>query len=99
MFALNQTSLSSIVRRAKWKTLNEIQARVEKIQATQNFEDKETMDGINRLLDYHERVNKTRNSAVDIRAILSFIIQLVLPLLVFLLDDVISLFSGTHNGA
>jgi hypothetical protein len=31
MFILNQNSLASIIRRAKWKTLNEIQARVEQL--------------------------------------------------------------------
>lgn len=96
MFVANQTSLSSLVRRAKWKTLNEIQAKVEKLQASENFEAKETMDAINRLLDYHERVNKTRISALDFRAYLNFINSLLLPLLAFLLgnlDKVLSLFS------
>lgn len=61
MFVLNQTSLSSIIRRAKWKTLNEIQAKVGKLQVAENFEDKETMEAINRLMDYHDRVKATRN--------------------------------------
>jgi hypothetical protein len=87
MFTLNQTSLSSIVRRAKWKTLNEIQAKVEKLQSSENFETKETMDAINRLLDYHERVNKTRISALDFRAYLNFINSLLLPLFAFLLSN------------
>ena len=94
MFALNQTTLSSIIRRAKWKTLNEIQARVEKLQAAENLDAKETMDAINRLLDYHERVNRTRASALDFRAILGFINSLILPLLAFLLDKVLLPFTG-----
>jgi hypothetical protein len=96
MFSLNQTSLSSLVRRAKWKTLNEIQAKVEKLQAAENFEAKETIDAINRLLDYHERVNRTRVSALDFRTYLSFINSLLLPLLAFILgnlDLVLKLFG------
>lgn len=96
LFIFNQTSLSSIIRRAKWKTLNEIQAKVLKLQATENFESKEIMDAINRLLDYHERVSKTRISALDFRAYLNFINSLLLPLLAFLLgnlDNVLSLFA------
>jgi hypothetical protein len=96
LFILNQTSLSSIIRRAKWKTLNEIQAKVHKLQAAENFESKEIIDAINRLLDYHERVNKTRISALDFRAYLNFINSLLLPLLAFLLgnlDKVLSLFA------
>jgi len=87
LFILIQTSLSNIIRRAKWKTLNEIQAKVEKLQAVENFEDKETMDAINRLMDYHDRVKATRNSAIDLGTILHFINSLLLPLLAFLLGN------------
>jgi hypothetical protein len=88
LFTLIQTSLSNIIRRAKWKTLNEIQAKVEKLQAVENFEDKETMDAINRLMDYHDRVKATRNSAIDLGTILHFINSLLLPLLAFLLGNI-----------
>ena len=97
MFIMNQTSLSSIIRRAKWKTLNEIQAKVEKLQAAENFEDKETMEAINRLMDYHDRVKATHNSALDLNTTLHFINSLLLPLLAFILgnlDMVLKLFGG-----
>jgi len=96
MFILNQTSLSSIIRRAKWKTLNEAQAKVEKLRASKNFGNQETMDAIKRLMDYHDRVKATRNSALDFRTYLSFINSLLLPLLAFILgnlDLVMSLFA------
>jgi len=96
MFILNQTGLAAIIRRAKWKTLNEIQAKVEKLQAVENFEDKETMEAINRLMDYHDRVKATRNSALDLNTALHFINSLLLPLLAFLLgniDVVLNLFA------
>jgi hypothetical protein len=96
LFVLIQTGLSDIIRRAKWKTLNEIQTRVEKLQAAQNFEDKESMDAINRLMDYHDRVKATRDSALDFRTYLSFINSLLLPLLAFILgnlDLVLNLFA------
>jgi hypothetical protein len=96
MFVLNQNSLSSIIRRAKWKALNEIQEKVEKLQATENFENKETMDAINRLMDYHDRVKATRNSAIDLGTTLNFINSLLLPLLAFVLgnlDLVLKLFA------
>lgn len=97
LFALNQTSLSSIIRRAKWKTLNAIQVKVEKIQEMENFEQKETMDTINRLMDYYDRVRGTRDSGLDWRASLSFINSLLLPLFAFLLgnlDQVLKLFGN-----
>jgi len=96
MFILNQTSLSSIIRRAKWKTLNEIQMKVEKLQTSKNFGNQETMDAIKRLMDYHDRVKATRDSALDFRTYLGFINSLLLPLLAFILgnlDLVLNLFA------
>ena len=96
LFILNQTSLSSIILRAKWNTLNEIQAKVEKLQSSKSFGDQETIDAINRLMDYHDRVKATRDSALDFRTYLNFINSLLIPLLAFLLgnlDIVLSLFA------
>jgi len=86
-FILNQTSLSSMIQRVKWKTLNEIQMKVEKLQISKNFGNQETMDAIKRLMDYHNQVKATRDSALDFKAYLSFINSLLLPLLAFLLGN------------
>lgn len=96
LFILNQTSLASIIRRAKWKTLNEIQSQVEELRATNNLKDKETIEAINRLMGFHDRVKATRNSAIDSSTIINFINSLLLPLLAFMLgnlDKVLLLFS------
>ena len=96
LFVLNQTSLSSIIRRVKWKTLNGIQMKVEKLQSSKNFGNQETMDAMKRLMDYHDRVKATRDSALDFRTYLSFINSLLLPLLAFILgnlDLVLNLFA------
>jgi hypothetical protein len=87
LFILIQTSLSNIIRRAKWKTLNEIQAKVEKLQEAKDFGDKETMEAISRLMDYHNSVKASRDSAINLRAILGFINSLLLPLLALLLSN------------
>jgi hypothetical protein len=79
MFILNQTSLSSIIRRAKWKTLNEIQSQVEELRASNNLKDKENMEAINRLMDFHDRVKATRNSALNSGAILVLSIPFCCP--------------------
>jgi hypothetical protein len=96
LFILYQTSLASVIRRAKWKTLNEIQSQVEELRATNNLKDKETMEAINRLMDFHDRVKATRNSAIDSTTIVNFINSLLLPLLAFILgnlDKVLLFFS------
>lgn len=95
IFVLNQSSLFSIVQRAKWKTLNEIQAKVVQLHSSDKLGEKETMETINRLIDYYDRVNATRNSALDLRGTLNFVNSLLLPLLAFLLgnlDVVLKLF-------
>jgi hypothetical protein len=95
-FIINQVALAKIITRAKWKTLNEIQAKVETLQAQENIAEKETMEAMNRLMDYHDRIKATRNSALDLRAGLNFLNSLLLPLLAFLLanlDKLLKLFS------
>ena len=95
-FLLYQTSLASIIRRAKWKTLNEIQSQVEELRTTGSLKDKETIEAINRLMDFHDRVKATRNSAIDSSTIVNFINSLLLPLLAFILgnlDKVLPLFA------
>ena len=96
LFILNQTSLASMIRRAKWKTLNEVQAKIEKLRTSKSFGTPKTMDAISKLMDYHDRVKATRNSAIDSSTIANFINSLLLPLLAFILgnlDQVIALFA------
>jgi ABC-type multidrug transport system fused ATPase/permease subunit len=97
LFVLYHTGLSRIIRRAKWKTINEIQAKVENLQSAKNFGDKESVDAITRLMDYHDRVKTTHNSAVNLNILLNFFNSLLLPLLAFILgnlDLVFSLFTS-----
>jgi hypothetical protein len=86
-FSLNQTSLSSMIRRVKWKALNEIQLKVEKLQTAKNFGNQETMDAIKRLMDYHDRVKATRDSVLDFGTYLSLFNSLLLPVLAFILGN------------
>ena len=97
LFVLYHTGLSRIIRRTKRKTINEIQAKVEKLQSAKSFGDKESVDAINRLMDYHDRVKATHDSALDFRTYLSLFNSLLLPLLGFLLgnlDLVLNFFAG-----
>jgi hypothetical protein len=95
MFILNQRSISSIIKRAKWKTLNEIQANVEQLHTSNKLGEKDTMEAINRLMDYYDRILKTHSSAFNTEALWSLINSLLLPLLALLLgnlDKIIALF-------
>jgi hypothetical protein len=76
------------VRRAKAKTLNEIQAKIEKLHTSESLGEKGTMETINRLMDYYDRIKSTRSSRIDLGAVLNLINSLLLPLLALVLGNI-----------
>jgi len=90
IFVVTQYGLASIIRRDKEKTLEELQKKIEDRypgKGEKAITDKESMEAIIRLMDYHDRIKATPNSAFDLRAGLNFINSLLLPLLGFLLGN------------
>ena len=87
IFTINQYSLAQIIQRAKWKTLNAVQTKVENIQQEQVVPNKEARETLLWLLDYHDRVKATRNSALNVQAGFSLFNSLLLPVLAFLLGN------------
>lgn len=97
MFISGQLDLSNLITRAKWKTLNEVQARIERLSAAQDLPDKDTLERLGKLMDYHDRIEATPNSALNFRSGLNFLNSLLLPVLAFLignLKDVIGFFKN-----
>jgi len=88
IFAIYQYSLAKIIQREKWKTLNVIQSQIEKIQKEQAIPDKETRETLIWLLDYHNRVKATRNSALNFETGLNLFNSLLLPVLAFVLGNI-----------
>jgi hypothetical protein len=94
LFLAYQNSLRQIITRSKWKFLNQLQCQIANV-SNKGVSDKNTLETINCLMDYHERIRLTPDSAMDIRSILNFLNQLMLPLLGFLvanLDKIVGLF-------
>lgn len=87
LFILNQYNLAKIITRSKWKTLNAIQEQVETLQKQETILGEETLAHIDKLMDYHDRIKATRNSALDFRAGLNFANSLLLPLFAFVLGN------------
>ena len=87
IFATSQYSLAQIIQRVKWKTLEETQAQIEKIQQEQAIPEKESRETLNWLLDYHNKVKATRNSALNLEAGLNLFNSLLLPVLAFVLGN------------
>ena len=93
-YLVNQACIRSIISRSKRKTLNRIQAEVQSLHEG-DVKNKENLEVINRLMDYHERIRATPNSNLNLQSLGNFLNQLALPLLGFLLaniDTVIDLF-------
>jgi len=93
IFTANQIGLARVIRRAKWKTLSSIQATIDSLQVEEHLSEKEMREAIVWLLDYHDRVKATRNSALDLRAGLNFLNSLLLPLLALVLANLDAIFA------
>ncbi len=96
MFIISQYALARIITKAKWQKLSEIQRKIEQLEQEQDIADKAVMEAMNRLMDYHDRIQGTRESALNLRAGLNFLNSLLLPLFAFILgnlEQVLAFFS------
>jgi hypothetical protein len=87
IFVLHHSVLAQIITRAKWAMLYEIQAKIERLQAQADTLTVDILEQIEKLMDYHDRIAATRNSALNLRTSLSFVNSLLLPLLAFVLGN------------
>lgn len=93
LFIAGQLNLSNMIARAKWKTLNEVQSKIEKLQSEQDMPDKETLERLAKLMDYHDRIAGTPNSALNLRSSLNFLNSLLLPIIAFLIGNLKDVFA------
>ena len=96
VFFLSQYGLSQVIQRVKWRTLNQCQEEISAIRRKKPTLSEEDREQLNWLLDYHDRVKATRNSAFDVNAGLSFLNSLLLPLIGFLLGNVDVILKFLH---
>jgi hypothetical protein len=87
IFLIGQYALAQIITRAKWTKLNEIQAKIEMLEAEEDVPSEKTLAHLGKLMDYYDRIKATRNSALNLRAGLNFLNSLLLPLLAFILGN------------
>ena len=91
-YGAGQFHISNLVTEAKWKTLNEIQSKIEALyKSVLNEQDesprKEILEVIEKLMDAHDRIKTTPNSALNLRAGLNFLNSLLLPILAFVITN------------
>jgi hypothetical protein len=81
VFINSHYALSKIIRKSKWQILADIQSQIESLQAKSEIISEETLNHINKLMDYHNRIRATRNSAIDIRSGFSLLQSILLPVI------------------
>lgn len=93
-FLVNQYSFRKIIITAKWQNLRKLQGE---IKDAQNKIWKEASNAniarVNRLIDLHDRINATPNSMLNLGSALSFINQLMFPLVGLLLANIDKFFK------
>jgi len=87
LYATGQQHISELITRAKWVILNEIQMKVETLYSEHDIPDKATVERLQQLMDYHDRIKSTPNSALNFRASLNFLNSLLLPVIAFVLAN------------
>jgi len=92
-FAITQRALRRIIKHGKQKALNEIQSKIEKLQAQEEIPGEETLKHIRALIDYHDYIKSRRDSTFDIQTGLNFLNSLLFPVIGFLLGNLKELIS------
>ncbi len=87
VFINGQQTLKRIIRKSKMETLEGIQKKIQE-KTKDELSSKETMDAINRLADFHDRIRDGRNSALNFEASMRFLQSLLLPLVASLLGNI-----------
>ncbi|NJC98662.1 MAG: hypothetical protein FIB03_20405 [Anaerolineae bacterium] len=99
LYAAGQYHLSDVISRAKWRMLNEVQAKIESLYSEEEIPSRERLDRLEKLMDYHDRIKATPNSALNFRASLNFLNSLLLPVLAFVLAnlDIVNKLLGNSS--
>jgi hypothetical protein len=77
-------ALAKIVKRSKRESLIQVESQMTTLKEKGDLADKETMEAIIRLWDYHDRIKGTRDSLLGLNGAMNFINTLLIPLLGYL---------------
>ncbi len=88
LYATGQYHLSDVIVRAKWRILNQVQTKIEALYAGKKIPDRGTLEQLEKLMNYHDRIKATPNSALNFRASLNFLNSLLLPILAFVATNI-----------
>jgi hypothetical protein len=97
LFVSGQSIVSQLVTRAKWRTLNAIQAQIQELKQREAILSPDTLAHINKLLDYHDRILGRRGTLFDARVAFDAFRSLLLPtvgIVVANLNDIVKLLTN-----
>lgn len=86
-FLFTRSTIEKIVAKAKWKTLNKIQVKMNSVEAAGDLSDKETSERLFRLADTHKQILSSKTNSFDFKSVATLFSQLMLPLLGLLLGN------------
>lgn len=86
-FTLAHSTLGKIVNGAKLKTLGSIRSTINSLEAKGDITEKETAEKILCLMDIYDRVKTVKGDTFDFKSFSTFVSQLMLPLLGWLLGN------------
>jgi hypothetical protein len=86
-FFFNRYAINKITETAKWTTLNNLQEQMNHLVKSQDLSEKEPAEKLSRLTEIYERIVVSKSNTFDLKALSTFISQLMLPLLGLLLGN------------
>ena len=87
VFTGAQRTFTRIITRAKYKYLRGIQQQIVDLQRVEKATTSENLTLIGELMDYHDRIRASSNSAMNLRSSLNFVNAMLLPVAAFLLAN------------
>jgi hypothetical protein len=92
LFVRNHIALASIITRSKERILSELQAKILKLQS-ESLASKAGIEYLQKLIEYHDGIVSTPNSALNFHNFLGLFNSLLLPLATFVLSNLQSLMN------
>jgi hypothetical protein len=92
LFVRNQIALTNIITRAKDKKLFELQNQINEYEK-KGLRTTQSIEYLQKLMDYHDRIASTPNTALNFRITFGFFNTLLLPLLTVVLTNISAIIS------
>jgi len=96
LFVFNKSTISVIIRKGKWQSLNKIQTQISNLLA-KDVVDTQTLEQANKLLEYHDRVLATPDTIFNWRSIFDLANSFLIPGIGYLISEYNNISSVFKN--